>query len=117
MQGSVAALLIALLATDAAAAPACYSVHGRLFAANGTPSFRIWPVGTRRLLGVHGDMLPPELGGARAPSMGTDGDVAVYGDFTVCPLTHDRPGHMRMVTVTAISHARWTRGGKPWRPD
>jgi hypothetical protein len=105
MHGPIAALLIALMATEARAAPACYRVHGRLFAANGTPSLRIWPVGTRRLLGVHDDAnpeaLPPELRGGHAPSMGAPDDerVEVYGDFTVCPLTRDRPGHMRMVTV------------------
>ena len=31
----------------------CHIVHGRLMAYNGTPTFRIWVVGTKRLLGVH----------------------------------------------------------------
>ena len=118
MHGQIAALLIALLATDAAGAPICTRVHGRLFAANGTPSLRIWPVGTRRLLGVHDDAnpdaLPPELRGDHAPSMGATDDarVEVYGDFTVCPLTRDRPGHMRMVTVKAVTHPVWVRGDR-----
>jgi hypothetical protein len=116
MRGWIAALLVALLAAETKAEPACYRVHGRLFAANGTPSLRIWPVGTRRMLGVHDDAnpeaLPPELRGDRAPSMGaTAADrVEVYGDFTVCPLTRDRPGHMRMVTVKAVEHPTWVRG-------
>ena len=122
MHGLIAALLVALLAPEATAAPACQRVHGRLFAANGTPSLRIWPIGTRRLLGIHDDAspeaLPPGLRGDRAPSMGAtdDGRVEVYGDFTVCPLALDRPGHMQMVTLKAVSRARWMRGGKPWRP-
>ena len=118
MHGPIAALLIALLATHATAAPACYPVHGRLFATNGTPSLRIWPVGTRRLLGVHDDAnpeaLPPELRGDHAPSMGATDDarVEVYGDFTVCPLKRDRPGHMRMVAVKAVAHPVWVHGGR-----
>ena len=116
MPGPIAAPLIALLAAGAAAAsaPPCTRVHGRLFAANGTPSLRIWPVGTKRLLGVHDDAapdaLPPELRGAHAPSMAASadqGDRVVYGDFTVCPLTRDRPGHMRMVTVKAVMRPVW----------
>jgi len=31
---------------------ACFSVHGRLFVANGTPSVRILRLGTNRILGV-----------------------------------------------------------------
>ena len=122
MNGPIAALLIALMAAGGAAAAGarpCYSVHGRLFAANGTPTFRIWPVGTNRLLGIHNDenpeALPPELRGPHAPSMGAgpdEGDTVVYGDFTVCPLTRDRPGHMRMVTVKAVAHPVWVRGDR-----
>src|SRR5689334_2514264 len=32
----------------------CFVVHGRLRAYNGNPTYRIWPAGTRRLLGVTG---------------------------------------------------------------
>ncbi|MEO6340767.1 MAG: hypothetical protein ABIO39_12050 [Caulobacteraceae bacterium] len=113
MRWALGALSIALLTADGAAAkaPSCYPVHGRLFAANGTPSLRIWPVGTRRILGVHDDAapdaLPLELRGEGAPSMAASdgaGDRVVYGDFTVCPLARDRRGHMRMVTVKAVKH-------------
>jgi hypothetical protein len=31
----------------------CRIVHGRLMYYNGTPSFRVWVVGTNRVLGVH----------------------------------------------------------------
>src|SRR5215470_7968732 len=30
----------------------CFELHGRMFVSNGTPSVRIWPVGSKRLLGV-----------------------------------------------------------------
>jgi hypothetical protein len=31
---------------------ACYTVHGRATFGPGTPALRIWPVGTKRMLGV-----------------------------------------------------------------
>src|SRR5262245_48301115 len=30
----------------------CFTVHGRLSVYNGTPSIRLWPIGTKRLLGI-----------------------------------------------------------------
>ena len=32
----------------------CFTIHGRLRAYNGNPTFRIWPIGTRRIVGVTG---------------------------------------------------------------
>jgi hypothetical protein len=118
MRWAGGALLLALISTcdPAAAAPApCYGVHGKLFAANGAPTFRIWPIGTRRLLGVPSsdpDALPAVLRGDRGASMSSPPEgaaVDVYGDFTVCPITRDRPGWMRMVTVKAVRHPLWVR--------
>jgi hypothetical protein len=34
-------------------AAACYWAHGRLSAYDGTPSFRLWKIGTRRILGIY----------------------------------------------------------------
>lgn len=84
----------------------CYWTHGRIVAGNGTPSVRIWPSGTRRLLGVVNpsdprtddgelDSLPIGLG-----RLLTDKHVdAVWGDFHVCPVAPERDGWMRFVTV------------------
>jgi hypothetical protein len=80
----------------------CYWVSGRLSTANGTPTFRIWPKGTKRLLGVtsrsgpleNADVLPHSLRQAR-PTFDRD----VWGDFRVCPLAPDRAGWMRMVIL------------------
>jgi hypothetical protein len=75
---------------------------------NGTPSFRIWVIGTNRLLGVHeieyGDnperpLMPVQLG----QQMGGD-KYELYGDFEVCPLTKERAGWMQMVCVESASH-------------
>jgi hypothetical protein len=79
---------------------ACFTVHGMMSAHNGAPTFRIDIVSTHRLLGVHGDQdgLPPEL----SPILMDGGDAfgkLFEGDFTVCPFTKERAGHMRMVCV------------------
>jgi hypothetical protein len=72
---------------------------------NGTPSVRIWVVGTKRMLGVVQqdetfDDLPENIRRAWA----VHGDTAMwrsdlFGDFRVCPVTANRPGRMQMVIV------------------
>ena|SRR6267154_3374832 len=75
----------------------CFVVHGRLRAYNGNPTFRIWPVGTRRFLGVTGAHPGEE------PIMPGDLDMDfnrdLYAEFEVCPFTAERPGVMRRVCV------------------
>jgi len=87
----------------------CFTIHGRLFVANGTPGVRIWRVGTTRILGVtdgDGDaegksLLPPSVQKLlKADPFFTD----IYGDYNVCPLEIDRPGRMRTVCVESASH-------------
>src|ERR1700754_4715838 len=46
------AIALALTASDPGAPRLCRTVHGRISAANGNPSIRIWVVGTKRMLGV-----------------------------------------------------------------
>jgi len=96
--------------TACAASPArvgeCFTVHGRLTACGGVPTVRIWVIGTKRILGVvaanshpAGDhLLPPSL----EETMFSEPPCskAAYGDFTICPLSPDRPGVMRMVCMT-----------------
>lgn len=72
---------------------ACFKVHGRLSAWNGTPTMRIWRIGTSRILGVHDDIMPEGL------TSKMDWDVEAYGDFEVCPFTRERSGEMRMVCI------------------
>jgi len=41
---------------------ACFAVHGRLLLYNGSPAFRIWRIGTKRMLGVlASDRSDPEV--------------------------------------------------------
>jgi hypothetical protein len=85
---------------------ACVVVRGRLRAYNGNPTFRIWPVGTERLLGVTGagpgeePIMPADLG----PSFQRD----VFADFTVCPFTKQVRGAMQRVCIERASN-RTTR--------
>src|SRR5690349_8657057 len=62
----------------------CFSVHGRLGAYNGGPAFRIWVIGTTRILGLgesQGCVLPAALD----TLVGIE-DKFVYADFVVRPL-------------------------------
>jgi hypothetical protein len=34
-------------------ATSCYWTHGRLGVYNGNPSFRVWRIGTTRIVGIH----------------------------------------------------------------
>lgn len=77
----------------------CFEVHGRLSFWNGAPSARIWPVGTKRLLGVHSDILPPAL--EQKPR---GFETEWWADFTVCPFTPSQPGHMQFVCIESWRH-------------
>jgi hypothetical protein len=79
----------------------CFLVHGRIRLYNGTPSIRIWPIGTKRLLGV----LPPEneimpLNVFKHIAWGID----IFGDFVVCPFTKEQIGHMQCVCIESASN-------------
>jgi len=81
----------------------CFTVHGRLSVYNGTPSIRLWPIGTKRLLGV---LDPMDTSNAPGPSVlptaiagRLDADKDVLGDFLVCPLTRAKPGRMQTVCI------------------
>jgi hypothetical protein len=86
---------------------ACFTVHGRLFAANGTPTFRIWRVGTKRIIGVDsadGDLESGGLPDSVEKLVEPDAfKVDVYGDYRVCPFTKDRPGRMQIVCIDDAS--------------
>jgi hypothetical protein len=84
----------------------CYKVRGRMNLANGTPSVRIWLVGTKRILGISEGRfyleeyknIPEEL------IQQLTWDNAIFADFTVCPFTHDKPGVMRLVCVASAEN-------------
>lgn len=86
----------------------CLSVHGRLSVYNGTPSIRLWPIGTKRLLGI---IDPKDPSNAPGPTVlpidiksKLDGDTNVFGDFLVCPLTRARAGRMQTVCIESAKN-------------
>jgi len=93
---------------------ACFTVHGKLFLALGTPTIRIWPVGTKRLLGVYNwgidfdDTAPPNVLKLLNGDPPNDDPFAtdIYGNYTVCPLEKQRKGWMRMVCMKSATHLR-----------
>jgi hypothetical protein len=85
----------------------CYWTHGRLVAGNGTPSLRLWPIGTKHLLGIYSgpsvdrhslDNENPELP-ANLMLKFKPFENRVYADFEVCPLETARPGSMQAACV------------------
>jgi len=101
----------------------CYWAHGRFSVANGNPSFRIWRIGTHRMLGVfsgpshfpsrtiaddESPELPPELNRAyeadnrahkRATGIMWAVPPPVFADFEVCPLEPEHKGWMQPVCI------------------
>ena len=86
---------------------ACFTVRGRMDFWNGTPSVRIWRVGTKRILGVSEGAfrlegfcnLPPGI------LAKLDWETSLFADFTVCPFTDNKPGEMQFVCVESAKNA------------
>jgi hypothetical protein len=96
-------------------AASCYWTPGRIRIGAGTPAYRLWKVGTKRLLGIYSgpstyrDQLsldnenpefPANVEKIWTPRLG----VPLYGDFEVCPLAPERPGAMRPVCVESAKN-------------
>jgi hypothetical protein len=83
----------------------CQWTRGVLYAANGTPSWRI-RLATGRVLGVSSSQGPegPHVlpdNARQAFEAGDNGDTTeVAGEWQVCPFAADRPGWMRPVFLT-----------------
>lgn len=77
-----------------------FRVHGRLSVYNGSPSCRIWIVGTNRILGIDetGEECPisPSLLQILKEDIN---DRYIYADFVVSPLTRYKKGVMQIVRV------------------
>ena len=82
----------------------CVVRHGRLSTQNGITQ-TIWLIGTTRRLSVSNqftDFLPYA---ALPYTELTSADHSyIFGDFTICPIEPDVPGHMRDVCVTAAKN-------------
>jgi hypothetical protein len=94
-------------------AATCYWTHGRLANYDGTPTLRLWKIGTKRILAIHsgpgfkrGDNqenenpeVPPNVDRA-FKSIGT----GVFGDFEVCPLEPEHPGVMQSACIESAKN-------------
>jgi len=88
-------------------ASSCYWTRGRLGMSNGTPAFRLWKVGTKRLLGIYSgpsvdryglDNENPEFP-ANVRRVFEPLKNRVFADFEICPLEPERPGVMQSVCI------------------
>jgi len=84
---------------------ACYTIHGRVSLGADTVRLWLWPVGTKRMLGVTAG---PRLDDADDPIIPSnlrfsDANEDVYGDFEVCPFTPERKGAMQLVCIESAS--------------
>ena len=86
---------------------ACSWVRGRLGAYNGNPTYRMWKVGTDRLLGVSASR--PAGGGPVLPDVLEEileGGYPVLADYLVCPFTEERKGEMQLICVEEAKNIR-----------
>ena len=84
----------------------CFKVHGRLSTGADTIQLRLWPIGTKRMLGVSDG---PAINDAEHPIYPkeltfSDENGTIYGDFEVCPFTPKRDGEMQFVCIESASH-------------
>ena len=85
----------------------CYWTHGRLLAANGNPSYRLWKIGTHRVLGIYsgpGAEKADELDNEHPELPANLGKydllkTTIFGDFEVCPLEAEKEGHMQSACI------------------
>lgn len=83
----------------------CKTIRGRLSVYNGTPSLRIWIVGTNRLLGIvpsESEIMPDKL----LDIFKQNPAARVFADFDVCPLSVQREGYMQSVCIESFSNIR-----------
>jgi hypothetical protein len=79
----------------------CLLLRGRIFRSNGTPSMRIAPINSHRILGVlpaeHEDV-PEDI------RKGVTFDQDAIADMEVCPLSPASQGEMQLVCVRSVSN-------------
>ena len=81
---------------------ACFKVHGRLSV--GADSWvELWPIGTKRLLGVmdidsRAPFMPEQVEKMLTPH------TEVYGDYLVCPFTQSKPRVRQYVCIESAEH-------------
>ncbi|MBL0126630.1 MAG: hypothetical protein IPP83_04050 [Flavobacteriales bacterium] len=77
-----------------------FTFRGRLSAWNGAPTWRIWRVGTHRILGIRSTCADSLDLGELTPYF----EKELWADFTVSAVTRQRPGVMQFVCIRSIAH-------------
>ena len=112
----------------------CYWTRGRLGVYNGNPPWRMWKIGTRRILAIFSgpskfpprndqDSLNPEFPlnleraykaeEPRKTRLKEPFPDPAFGDFEVCPLEPERKGEMQAVCIESVKNlflqkSRWS---------
>jgi len=102
-----------------AIASSCYWTHGRLRMSNGNPSYRLWKIGTNRLLGIHSgpsaDLYGLDNESPEFPSnvwqklwvsipKNSPWPNTIFADFEVCPLEPEKRGAMQAACIEAAKN-------------
>ena len=104
-----------------ALASSCIHIHGRLWQGNGSPSTRLWQIGTHHIFGIYtnqyGFIHDPETTDNEAPSLpeniqrerdrqpkGFPYLQDIYADFDVCPLEPHIQGNMQAACIDSATH-------------
>ena len=105
----------------------CYWTHGRLSVYNGNPGWRLWKIGTKRILGIYSganserydalDNEHPELptnldrlyeADYKRKVAANDNAVnfpsSAFGDFEVCPLEPEHPSEMQSACIESAKN-------------
>ena len=94
-------------------AASCYWAHGRLSIYNGTPSYRLWKIGTHRILGIYSrpEGQTADTLDAEHPELPANLDRAfkslateVFADFEICPLEPERTGVMQAACIESAKN-------------
>src|ERR1035438_2314749 len=98
-------------------ANSCYWAHGRLVVAQGNPSYRLWKIGTHRVLGIYSgpsvdrfglDNEGPELPSNVERKLWATKDPRfanyLFGDFEVCPLEPEKSGVMHAACIESAKN-------------
>jgi hypothetical protein len=92
----------------------CYWTRGRVRLGNGTPAYRLWKVGTNRLLGIYSgpsidrgkslDNEDPEFPQNVERVWKDRIGRTLWADFEVCPLEPERPGSMQAACIESAKN-------------
>jgi len=85
---------------------ACFSIHARAnLGADSVPIY-LWPIGTKRRLGVTGGAtLDDSVEPIYPQNLHFDSpDDAIFGYFEVCPFTSEKKDHLRLVCIESATH-------------